>query len=62
MLDKKDWIKDISIAKLREILSKLDDAYLIIPNPTGNLTAVNKDLEYIGYIDLMEDKLYLEEE
>lgn len=52
------WWKYISINKLKELLNELPENTLYItPNRVGNLTLINEDLKYIGYIDINNEKI-----
>jgi len=44
--------KWISVRRLQEILSRLDEGTILTPNGIGNLVAVSGSGDMIGYIDI----------
>lgn len=52
------WRRWLTVGKLREILSELEEGHIIAPNRVGNL-AVFKDIEdweAVGYIDIAGER------
>lgn len=52
--------KSIPVARLKEILSQLEDTDLLYPNRVGNLSVVRGD-QQIGYVDIGSESLELDE-
>lgn len=52
--------KYITVKRLKEILIALNDNYIIASNSVGNL-AIYDNNNWIGYIDLNEEKLEIDE-
>ena len=45
---------EISVAKFKELLARLHDEDVLIPNTVGNLSIFSGD-QQMGYVDLLKD-------
>jgi len=54
-----DISHEVSVKKLKEILSELLDDDVLIPNAVGNLALIRNG-EYAGFINLLKDLQCLE--
>jgi hypothetical protein len=48
--------KIITVEKLSELLSGLEQDLRLVPNQVGNLAVVSESGAYLGYLDLLEEK------
>lgn len=51
---------EISVGRMKELLTELDDKDMLIPNAVGNLLVRNERGLDIGFIDLLKDQASIE--
>lgn len=50
--------KYMTVSKLIDLLSDIDGNLKIYPNRVGNLSIVNKDDDFLKYIDFNDEEIY----
>lgn len=51
---------NISVWRLKELLSQLNDSEILTPNAVDNLTITSADGEYLGFINLLDGQAEIE--
>jgi len=49
-------VKLLTIEKLIEIMNLMPQGYTLLPNALGNLTVLDENEEYVGFIDFGDEE------
>lgn len=53
-----DGEKFVTVAQLREVLSKIPDDFKVGPNRVGNMAVLDAGNNYVGFVDFIHDGEY----